>query len=63
MIKNISGNHQSINFMGESQRGYLVKNKRLLILACPARQFMPDMPVRCMQDFYEPTSFASQSLK
>ena len=57
MIENIAGNHQGINLVGKDQRSDLVKNPCLFKLARPTRQFMPDMPVRCMQDFYKTASF------
>jgi hypothetical protein len=57
MVKNIPGNNQCINLVANSQCGNLIENPRLFGLARPARQFMPKMPIRCMQDLYKTASF------
>ncbi len=56
MIKNITSDNQRINLMLQNPPGNFLKNASLFGCARPARQFMPQMPVCCMQDFYKVAS-------
>ena len=62
VIENITGHYQCIDLAGQHHIGNFFKNLDLFRLARPARQFMPKMPIGCMQDFYGAASFASHQV-